>query len=236
MRKNSWLSKLSLRLASPKNRKFARPIRHRGDTTAAAIEWLECRQLLSGNTLVVNTLADTAQAGLTTLRQAINQATRDAPGDVISFSSDLSGIITLSGGFIKMNHSMSLTGPGASQLTISGGNLGFDLFFIQAPQVTISGLTLASNTGTGAVRSSNNGDQLTVNNDVFFENFSSSPGGAILSDGTLISSDNTYSNNRTTGNDGGAIASEGPSMTSVQDVFFANEAVNRGGALFNECL
>ena len=91
MRKNSWLVKLSQRLAFSTNRKFARPIKHCRDTTAAAIESLECRQLLSGNTLLVNTLADTTQAGFTTLRQAINQADSDAPGDVITFSNSLSG-------------------------------------------------------------------------------------------------------------------------------------------------
>lgn len=65
-------------------------------------------------TLVVS---NTNDSGIGSLRQAIISA---APGDTINF--DIDGTITLTSGYLQINKDLTINGPGASILAISGNN------------------------------------------------------------------------------------------------------------------
>src|SRR5262249_49360320 len=72
--------------------------------------------------LVVDTLADSTDPsdGKTSLREAIALA-NGAPGpNTIIFAAGLTGTITLTQGELIITDSVTITGPGASALTVSG--------------------------------------------------------------------------------------------------------------------
>src|SRR5262245_34162841 len=110
------------------------------------LEALEERWLPS--TLTVTNFLDDGSAG--TLRAAIAGA---QSGNTIVFDSALSGqTITLTSGKLVLNKNLTIQGPGADQLTISGGGTS-RVFEVAAttgantrkptpPQVTLSGLTI----------------------------------------------------------------------------------------------
>src|SRR5262249_47440078 len=105
-----------------------------------ALEPLEERAVPTA-TFTVTNLND---AGPGSLRQALADA--DAPGaDTIVFQPGLSGTITLSRQLF-VNDSVTITGPGAGVLTISGNNhsriFQIDNGTNASIDVTISGLTL----------------------------------------------------------------------------------------------
>src|SRR6516164_7454011 len=88
---------------------------HRVRTYRPRFEVLEARDLLS--TCVVDRLTDTgAGSGLAgDLRNCIDQA---ADGDAITFG--VTGTIQLTGGSLNLLHNISIEGPGADLLTVSG--------------------------------------------------------------------------------------------------------------------
>src|SRR5689334_10291920 len=96
------------------------------------------------STLVVNTLIDEADSTCTdgdcSLRDAINSA---SPSDTISFSVD--GTITLTLGQLTIGQDLTIAGPGANLLTISGGNASrVILINSTTAAVVISGVTIAN--------------------------------------------------------------------------------------------
>jgi CSLREA domain-containing protein len=76
-----------------------------------------------------------------TLRAAIQQTNAQAGGDVINFS--VTGQITLGSALPQVDQDLTITGPGANQLTVSGANSHpvFELGFVTA---RMSGLTVAN--------------------------------------------------------------------------------------------
>ncbi len=103
------------------------------------------------------TVINTNDSGAGSLRQAIASAVN---GDTITF--DTSGefaapqTITLSSGELVVNKSLTIDGPGASQLTVSGNNAS-RVFFMSSATVLLDGLTVSGGNGTGAVDSGNGG-------------------------------------------------------------------------------
>jgi hypothetical protein len=93
--------------------------------------------------LTVTSLNDT---GPGTLRQQITDA---APGDSIVFG--VSGVISLASGELTVYSSLTITGPGASYLTLAGNGSTriFNLFTTNAA-ATISGLTITGGRVQGA--------------------------------------------------------------------------------------
>jgi hypothetical protein len=123
-------------------------------------ESLESRLLLT--TFTVNSLADGPVNNvdfIVTLRDAINAANTNVaafPGgpvgeagvaDVIQFQQGLTGAITLLQGQLVVAGSLSMNGPGYTQLSISGGFLGSRVFAVTdnstaVMPVTFRGLTI----------------------------------------------------------------------------------------------
>jgi fibronectin-binding autotransporter adhesin len=105
------------------------------------LDYLEERTLLSA-TYTVDALTDTgAGSGLQgDLLYAIDQANSHA-GSTIQFS--VTGTITLTGALPALSQNVTITGPGASSLTVSGDN-EFRVFEVDANvTASISGLTIA---------------------------------------------------------------------------------------------
>ena len=145
------------------------------------LDVLEVREVLS--TLVVTSPAD---SGPGTLRDRVSAA---ASGDVITFAPLLIGqTITLtSGPIVDIGKGLAIRGPGADRLAVSGGGTQGIFVFDQAQaagspsiDVAVSGLTLedGNSPGAGAAISAF-GANLTLTGDVFRDNASAGPGGAV---------------------------------------------------------
>ena len=163
------------------------------------LETLERRDVPS--TLTVTSSAD---SGAGTLRADVAAA---SSGDTIVFDPSLNGqTITLTSGQLDISKDLTIQGPGAGQLTISGYARAYSrIFEVDGAAVNISGLTMS------------NGYALGGN------------GGAILNNwGVLNVSDCTLSNNRATYS-GGAIDNLGNSLTVSGCTLTGNRA-NEGGA------
>ncbi|MDQ5839345.1 MAG: DUF4214 domain-containing protein, partial [Acidobacteriota bacterium] len=98
--------------------------------------------LPAGSRLVVNA----EDSGFGTLRQAIADA---VPGDTISFDLVQGSMITLTSGELVIDKSLSIVGPGASALSVSGGNQSRVFRVTSDANVQISGLTIRDGTFFG---------------------------------------------------------------------------------------
>jgi uncharacterized repeat protein (TIGR01451 family)/CSLREA domain-containing protein len=175
----------------------------------------------AATTITVNTTSDeTVTDGQCSLREAINNAnanTDTTGGDCIAGSlgadmidmSSLSGTITLSSNLPSINEDLTLTGPGASVLTVNAAG-NDQVFTIDSGSVAISGLTMtgATITATGATFTT---------------------GSAVLNYGNLTVTDSSITGNR--GRFGAGIASYGPELLVERSTITGNIAPNSGGGV-----
>jgi hypothetical protein len=119
-----------------------------GHLLASAVLTVACL-LMTGsalaNTVTVTSLAD---SGPGTLRAALAST---GPGGAIVFQPGLTGTITLTSGELDIGRNLTITGPGATSLAISGNNNSrvFNISFSNAT-VSISGLTISAGLAQGA--------------------------------------------------------------------------------------
>ena len=192
-------------------------------------------------------VTNTNDSGRGSLRQAVLD---DVSGDEpIEFASSLSGhTITLLSPIV-INHNLTITGPGASVLTISGGG-ATEIFQVESGTVAISGVTLASGVAPQGGAISNSGT-LSISADIFSgdvaQGTTASPGalgGAIFNaaGGVLSVVNSTFDNDSAIAAAGGtaaggAIENQGGSITLTSDTFTANLAEGgtsgSGGAIDN---
>ena len=149
-------------------------------------------------TLTVTTLND---SGLGSLRQTIADA---APGDMIEFS--VTSTITLNSGELAIDKDLTISGPGAADLAISGNNAS-RVFNITAGNVAVYGVTVRN--GSAA-----------------------EDGGGIRNQGALTLGNVTVSSN-TASRDGGGISNRGGSVTITGSTICQNTATDAGGGISN---
>jgi hypothetical protein len=225
----SWLRNRKLSLSSKRIR--AQAISRQRGTFRPRLEALEHRSLPSTLT-VLNNLDDYRPGSL---REVIAAA---ADGDTIDFDPSLNGkTITVNSDQMILNKNLTIQGPGAGQLTISGTPLGVGVlsssrvFEVEA-NVTLNGLTISGGGGTAH----------------YYSDFSPYPsswdgyGGAILNFGTLTISACTLSGNYTNttyqGNYGGGIYNAG-TLTVSGCTLYNNSAgspgyrYGYGGGIYN---
>jgi CSLREA domain-containing protein len=181
--------------------------------------------------ITVDTLTDEndhdCNDGDCSLRDAIETATA---GQEIDFS--VTGTITLTGGQLTINKDLTITGPGADQLTISGNN-NSRVFRITLPNtVTISGLTIADG-DAGAGGGILNHGYLTLNNCIVSSNTATNgDGGGILNGNHMALKNCTVSGNTATNGDGGGINSQhGATITKCT---VSGNTADDGGGIYND--
>jgi hypothetical protein len=238
-----------LRDRHPSARKHARrsPVKPRAFHPRS--ELLEGRALLSTLT-VTNTL----DSGHGSLRFEIAHANKNA---IIDFAPSLSGqTITLTSGELDITTGLTIQGPGAGQLTISGGNHSRVFDVNASAPVVLSGLTISNGVGVPVSVTSgyheDDGDgggilnlsTLTLSGCVVSGNsvggLGASFGGGIYNTGTLTLTGCTISNNSAFGANvdfssgyGGGIYNAG-TLTVSTSTLSGNVAYNGfGGGILN---
>ncbi|MCP4221323.1 MAG: choice-of-anchor D domain-containing protein [bacterium] len=178
------------------------------------------------------TVTNTNDSGAGSLRQAITDA---AAGNEIGFA--VSGTITLSS-VLTISKNLTITGPGADQLTISGNN-SVRVFETDNGTINMSGLTIANgsetSTGGGGLHMAAGTVTVTVTNCAFTGNDATGvDGGAIfIEDGALVANGCTFSGN--SADFGAAVSELNPGTgTYTSCTFSGNNAADSGGALYSE--
>jgi hypothetical protein len=179
-----------------------------------------------------------------------------AAGGIVDFQADLTGTITLTTGELAIDADLTIDGPGAGEIIVSG-NQASRVFDIAAPAaVTLSGLTIANgqsdagggiwNAGTLALAGT------TVTSNIAYASVDStvSQGGGIYNSGTLVVADSTISGNTAAvgggsaaGTEGGGIYNSGSlsvadstisgNQVSFGTVFIQFRHPNGGGGIYN---
>jgi predicted outer membrane repeat protein len=190
------------------------------------------------STYTVNLAGDAGTGtGLTgDIRYCINQATIANDNSTITFDTQGAGsTITLKNGELPISVNMTVQGPGAARLTVSGDQASrvFDITSTSAA-VTISGMTIsggkAADNGGGIL---NNGT-LTVSDCTISGNSAATEGGGILNDGNLTVSGRTFSGNSAAIGGGIGNGTNATATIAVSDsTFSGNSATDSGGGIYN---
>jgi hypothetical protein len=159
-------------------------------------------------TFVVSTLADSGDGSL---RAELGQV---AAGDTVTFADGVSGTITLTTGELALSTNVTISGPGADHLSVSGNQHSRIFHVLPGVAVSLSELTITRG--------------------------SSINGGGINNEGTLFLSDSVLSSNTAHdfGTLGGGIYNSGR-LTVTHSTFRNNQvttfngAATRGGAIYN---
>src|SRR5262249_34142233 len=161
---------------------------------------------------------DTGAAGDGSLRGEIAAA---QSGDVLNFAGSLLGqTIRLTNGELAITRSLDIEGPGAKQLTVSGGGAsrGFDIS--AGVTVTIRGLTISGGlaNGSSALLAGARGGVLEFGRPA--------PANVVLSNNQAVGDAGTSPTGRVGGALGGAVANLGSaSLTISNSAFTANQAL-----------
>jgi hypothetical protein len=188
------------------------------------LESLEERSLLSGtgvpNTLTVLNLND---SGVGSLRCELAIA-RD--GDTIAFAPGLRGTITLTSGELQVGASVTIQGPGADRLTVSGNHASRVFEVLAGANVALSGLTVTGGVanpagspvllGSGGGIAVDRGATLTLTNATVAGNVANAASAANDSSTPVLGT-------------GGGIYNAG-TLTVIADIIRSNTA-NTGSAL-----
>lgn len=199
---------------------------------------------LTSSAPMTYTVSNTNDSSAGSLRRAIEDANENSGDDTIVFDSSVfssAQTIILTDGelFVGGNGSLTINGPGANLLTISGGNSS-GIFAVGGADLTLNDLKLSNgnNASNGGAIESFGGD-LKINRCAFYNNVAQN-GGAIDAFSTeLIITQSTFFGNQaiqtSDGSIGGAISIfsfEGSSTTVITNSTFNQNTASRGGAIY----
>ena len=150
-------------------------------------------------------------------------------GDTIVFAPSLDGqTITLTSGELLIKKNLTIAGPGAGELTISGGGLSRVFEVAQKENVTLSGLTISNGLAVEGGGIENYGT-LTLSAGTLSGNTANNEGGGINNYGTVTVSGCTLSNNHASY--GGGIDNHGTATVSGGSTLSGNSAAYAGGGI-----
>jgi hypothetical protein len=190
-------------------------------------------------------VTNASDSGAGSLRQALMDA---SDGDTIRFDPSLNGqTITLTSGELSVNKNVTISGPGAGQLSVSGNAAGRVFYISPGKTVTISGLTILNGSAPAPNRQGggiyNHHAILTLNNCTISGNKANQgTGGGIYNDGSGGSATLTIINSTISGNSawpGGGIFNDGyggsATLTITNSTLSGNSdnGFNSGGAIVN---
>jgi hypothetical protein len=155
-------------------------------------------------------VSNTNDGGAGSLRQAISSA---SSGSIIDFAPCLTGTITLTSGTLNIDESLTINGPGANLLTVSGNN-ALQVFLIGGGTVAISGLDIEHGSASNGGGLQNDAT-LTLSNCTIANNSASVGGGGISNGGILTIFNSTIANNSASDGGGGIIGSDAPDSTTT---------------------
>jgi hypothetical protein len=174
-----------------------------------------------------------------TLRAAIQQARATAGADIINFSSTVSGTITLTQGHLSISDDpdsdkdVTINGPGARKLTVSGNNASRVFFIADDASAAINNLKIRGGQASNGGGISNDGDFLALTNSTVSGNTATGAGGGIYNSGNALTlSKTTVSGNKSDGS-GGILNGTGSSLTITNSTVSGNEVTFNGGGIFN---
>jgi predicted outer membrane repeat protein len=177
------------------------------------------------------TVTNNLDSGKDSLRAEIAAAKN---GDTIVFAPGLNGqTITLTSGELFINKNLTINGPGAGELTVSGNNASrvFDLANIAA---SFSGMTIrGGNAFVGGGIANQSGGALTIDNCVVTGNTATYEGGGIYGQSGISLTNSVVSGNSAAAYGGGifsSTASGGPGLTASNSTISGNTAGGSGGA------
>ena len=178
--------------------------------------------------LLVDELTD--GAGMT-LQEAIAAANASPGADTITFSAGLdfsAAIDILLSAEIDITGDLTIIGPGADELAISGNDAYRIFDLADGIIVRLVGLTLANGAATGAggaIRSL--AEELTLEECQILDSSATTDGGAIYATGALNLLESTLAGNSAT--DGGAIMLDGAAAFIRQSTIAENSATDGAG-------
>jgi hypothetical protein len=197
-------------------------------------------------------------SGAGSLRAAVGASNATPGADVITFLKT-NGTVTLTGGQLNITDSLTINGPGANKLTVSGNNASRVFSVAAGATVSLVGMTIAEGARVSAGAGILNGGSLTLRSCTVTGNqliFDAQGGGGISSSGVLQIFDSTIANNgggnacgagiRNLGTAaivnstlagnvttvGGGIANFG-TMT-IQSSTVSGNSANQGGGIYND--
>jgi hypothetical protein len=165
------------------------------------------------------------------LREALDLSNTNADADTIVFNSNLTGqTITLTSADLPITDGVTITGPGASQLTVDG-DYSYRAFLIDPTTaddpVSISGLTLTNGYGINGGAIHNEDADLTISGAVVSDSDASNRGGGINSfQGSLTINSSTVSGNYSY--TGGGIAAKYSETLITDSTVSGNTAIGSG--------
>jgi hypothetical protein len=192
--------------------------------------------LVGGSTLPVSaasfTVSTTADSGAGSLRQAIISANSDASHDTIDF--DVTGVITLESPLPAIAETLTISGPGAAQLAVSGDGQDRVFRINSGVAVTITGLTVRDGKAFNGGGIWSAGD-LHLESVGVISNLARNGGGVHLSSGSATLTGTEVISNSAYDDGGGVHVSSGSVMLEVSDGRIErNSAEWDGGGVYVE--
>ena len=201
-----------------------------------AFLWLLTAGLMAPVYADTYTVSNTNAGGAGSLRQAILNANANAGHDTITFGPNVTGTITLTDALPAIDDDLTITGPGAEQLAISGAN-AYQVFHINsAAAVTITNVTVCDGNASsgGGIWSAG---ALHLNNARIVSNIANGEypngrgGGVYIRDGNAtLNGAQVISNSAPYG--GGVYIQKGSATLSGTQVV-GNSAYYHGGGVYN---
>ncbi|MGR8934574.1 MAG: choice-of-anchor Q domain-containing protein [Gammaproteobacteria bacterium] len=204
--------------------------------TAASLLALGFSGGANAATFTVTNLND---AGAGSLRQALLDANGAAGADTIDFQAGLNGTITLTTGQLAATDDVTITGPGAATLAVSGNNASRVLQINGfSTDVTISGLSLTAGNaaGKGGCLNSPSAGSLTLSNVSISNCVATGDGGGINLDDPnyAVTIDNSTISGNTSGGQGGGVHLYGNDAPIViqNSTISGNSSASDGGGIY----
>jgi CSLREA domain-containing protein len=171
--------------------------------------------------------------GVCTLREAVTAANGTPEDDTIVFQNGLNGTILLTGSFLNVTGSVTITGPGARNLSVSCNVNRVFIISGASVRVNISGLTITGGNLAGGITNSGN-STLNLSEVALIGNKATTGGGITTRNGAITNiTHSIIRNNSASAGAGGVEVVTPGTVTITNSTIAGNTAVNAAGGIGN---